>query len=153
MSKLQDYEITERVALLKKLRKALLSQREKFRRYLEVLEHQERDILEQDTEKLQAHAELEQSIVREIYSVQKVIDPLSQMYRMAYPDRHGDIPEIEASLVNLRQRVVERNRENQELLRHHMTGIRKEISDIRAKRPRRPGYRSQPAPSLVDITT
>ena len=153
MSELQDYVISERVALLKKLRKALLSQREKFRRYLEVLDHQERDILDNDTEKLEAHVELEQSIVREIYSVQKVIDPLTEMYRMAYPERKSDIPELEATLENLRERVVERNQENQDLLRRHMVVIRKEITDIRAKRTRRPAYRPQPAPSLVDITT
>ena len=153
METLHDYEITDRVAVLKKLRDALLSQREKFRRYLTVLEHQQQDIFEEDSEKLEAHVELEQSIVREIYAVQKVIDPLQDMYRMNYPQRESEIPAIEESLARLQERVLQRNRKNQNLLRDHMATLRHRIDDVRAVRARRSSFSGQPTPSLVDITT
>ena len=153
MAELHDYELSERVSILKRLREALLAQRDKFRKYLEVLDHLERDILEHDTEKLEAHVELEQAIMREIYAVQKVIDPLTDVYRMAYPTRETEIPEIERSLEALRDRVMERNRENRELLRDHVVVMRRKISDLRANRPNRPAFRSAPMPSLVDVST
>lgn len=151
MTTQHDYEVSERVAILKKLRKALLAQREKFREYLAVLERQETDIIERDADKLEAHVELEQMIVREIYSFQKVIDPLSEMYRIAYPAREHDVVELETSLEHLREQVLDRNQQNQELLKEYMVTLRRQIADIRSGRTRKLSYGGQPAPSLIDI--
>jgi hypothetical protein len=151
MSPLKDYEISERVAILHKLKRALLAQRDKFSRYLTVLEKQEEDIIERDTERLKAHVELEQSIVGEIFTFQKVIDPLKEIYRMAYPERETEIPKIEESLDHLRRIVLDRNEKNRDLLREHMGVIRKEIVDLRSRKGRKPAWSVPPAPSLIDV--
>lgn len=147
----RDYEVEERVSILKRLKRALQSQRDKFRAYLDVLARQEEDILARDVEKLQSHAELEQSIVREIYSIQRVIDPLKDMYEMAYPTRGFEIPELETTLHRLEAEVLDRNQRNQQLLKSHMVEIKREIADLRSRKLRKPT--SKPEPALIDITT
>jgi len=148
-----DYELAERVALLKKLRSLLSSQRDKFKQYLIVLERQEEDILAKDVDKLEARVDLEQSIAKDIFAFQKVVDPLREIYRMAYPLREQEIPELETSLDHLREQVLQRNKRNQELLKDRMVDLRREIADIRSRRTRRPSFAGRPEPSLIDITT
>ena len=145
-------DIERRVAILKRLRKYLKVQRERFHAYLDVLERQESDILNDNTEKLQAHVELEQSIVKEIYAFQKVIDPLEDMYRMAYPKREEEIPAIKKSLDHIKEQVLERNKNNQNLLREKMGNVRKKIGDIRTTRKLTSVLASEPTPTLIDTT-
>lgn len=153
MTALGEAEISERVAILKKLRAVLLAQRDKFYDYLNVLEHQENDIREADEEKLTAHMELEQSIVREIFSFQKIIDPLHDIYRIAYPQSDGDIQALESSLETLKTKVLDRNKRNQDLLRGRMTEIRKKIVDVRTNKRPNAVYSTQSEPTLIDIKT
>ena len=145
-------DIERRVAILKRLRKYLAIQRDKFHSYLDVLERQESDILNDNTEKLQAHVELEQSIVKEIYAFQKVIDPLEDMYRMAYPKREEEIPALKTSLEHIKEQVLERNKNNQNLLRDKMGDVRKKISDIRTTRKLTSVLAPEPTPTLIDTT-
>ncbi|MBR7064567.1 MAG: flagellar biosynthesis protein FlgN, partial [Treponema sp.] len=60
MSELTQQEFEERVAILKRFRTLLEQQRNKFREYLNVLEKHQESILEENTEALVAHTELEQ---------------------------------------------------------------------------------------------
>ena len=152
MPVLQEMDIERRVAILKRLRKYLAIQRDKFHSYLDVLERQESDILNDNTEKLQAHVELEQSIVKEIYAFQKVIDPLEDMYRMAYPKREEEIPALKTSLEHIKEQVLERNKNNQNLLRDKMGDVRKKISDIRTTRKLTSVLAPEPTPTLIDTT-
>ncbi len=154
MSSLKDAEFDERVAILRRLRKLLAAQRDKFREYLRVLDRQEQDIIRRDVEKLEAHVELEQSIVRDIFAFQKAIDPLTDMYRMAYPLQlhEEEIPVLRESLSHLKEGVLERNRRNQDLLRRHMGELRREIRDIRSRTLPK-SYSGRPEPCLIDITT
>ena len=147
-------EVTQRVAILKRLKKLLLAQREKFRTYLEVLEHQETDIAEEDTRKLQAHVDLEKSIVKEIYAFQKVIDPLQDMYRMAYPHREEEreVPAIRDSLERIKEEVLVRNRKNQALLDSSMSVVRGKIKGLRSLRKLSTILPAESTPSLIDTT-
>ena len=79
-AKLNDSEIAERVAVLKRFRSLLEQQRLKFREYLTVLEKQEKSISDENTDAVLQHTELEESIIAEIFTIQKVIDPLEYMY-------------------------------------------------------------------------
>ena len=146
-------EVDRRVAILTKLRENLLSQRNRFQRYLDVLEREEADIVEGDTERLEAHVELEKSVVSEIFAFQKAIDPLEDLYRAAYPHREAEIPVLKASLDGLKRKVLDRNKRNQELLRERMTHLRGKIMEVGAHRKLRSSFSSTPTPSLVDITT
>ncbi len=68
----------QRVAALRRFRELLVQQRAKFENYLMVLDHERADIESGDVDKLAAHVEIEEAIVSEIFTFQKVIDPSSR---------------------------------------------------------------------------
>jgi hypothetical protein len=154
MTALNDNELKQRVAILKRLKTLLTAQRDKFKSYLDVLEHQETDIIEGDTDKLEAHVALEKSIVKEIYAFQRVIDPLEDMYRMAYPRREeeNEVPAIRESLERIKEEVLSRNKQNQELLSRSMTAVREKIKGIRSFRKLNGVLTPESAPSFIDTT-
>ena len=125
---LNDSEIAERVAVLKRFRSLLEQQRLKFREYLKVLEQQEKSISDENTDAVLQHTELEESIIAEIFTIQKVIDPLEYMYtNICKNTDHSDIPHLKTDLDDLQ------NKKNRELLETHITGLRQQIASL--KRP------------------
>jgi len=154
MTALDTKEVKQRVAILERLKKLMLAQRDKFRTYLDVLENQEPDIANGDTRKLEAHVELEKSIVKEIYAFQKVIDPLQDMYRMAYPhkDEEGEVPAIRSSLERIKEEVLVRNKQNQDLLAKSMTVVRGKIKGLRSLRKLSGILPTESTPSFIDTT-
>ena len=81
---LSQEELDERVAILRRFRSLLEQQRNKFREYLLVLEKQEGTIEAEDPDAIIAHSELEEQIVRNIGSLQKVIAPMQQLYQTSH---------------------------------------------------------------------
>jgi hypothetical protein len=132
-AKLNDSEIAERVAVLKRFRSLLEQQRLKFREYLIVLEKQEKSISDENTDAVLQHTELEESIIAEIFTIQKVIDPLEYMYTNICKNEHSDIPHLKTDLDDLQKRVLAQNKRNRELLQTHITGLRQQIASL--KRP------------------
>ena len=118
-AKLNDSEIAERVAVLKRFRSLLEQQRLKFREYLTVLEKQEKSISDENTDAVLQHTELEESIIAEIFTIQKVIDPLEYMYTNICKNEHSDIPHLKTDLDDLQKRVLAQNKRNRELLQTH----------------------------------
>lgn len=147
-------ELAQRVAILKRFRELLVAQRERFRTYLEVLDRQ-KDVIEQGSaDDLIAHVELEEKIVADIFSVQKVIDPLEDMYRTVYPDGGAsEIPGLKSALEGLKAEAVVRTERNKELLSKRMTEIRSEIKTLRANpyAGRTSIYAGTGVPSMIDI--
>ena len=118
-------ELERRKAVLRRFRELLVQQREKFDHYLVVLDHEKTDIETGDIDKLVSHVELEEQIVSEIYTFQKVIDPLEDLYRASYPageasGESSEVPELKDTLVELRDEVLARNAENRVLLKRRM---------------------------------
>jgi hypothetical protein len=153
---LSPAELRQRVAVLKRFRELLQAQRDRFRAYLEVLDKQ-KDLIEQgDAEALTAHVDLEEKIVTDIFSIQKVIDPLEKMYHTLYPRETGpeaaDLPGLKNSLEGLKTEALERARRNKDLLSRRMDLIRGEIKNLR-KNPyhSRPSVYAAAAPALIDI--
>jgi hypothetical protein len=164
-------ELARRVAVLKRFRTLLTQQRDRFRSYLEVLDRQ-KDIIEKgDAGELLAHVELEEKIVADIFSIQKVIDPLEDMYHAALsgfaPPRAGmatgsgqslddDVPDLKAALEGLKNEAVIRSSRNKELLSRRMAELRAEIKTLRnnpyAASARGASFSDGQAASLVDIT-
>jgi hypothetical protein len=159
-------ELTRRVAILKRFRNLLTQQRDRFRSYLEVLDRQ-KDIIEGgNAEELLAHVELEEKIVADIFSIQKVIDPLEDMYHAAISgfnpqmvSREGqedssDVPSLKSALEDLKNEAVIRSTRNKELLSKRMVELRSEITALRsnpyAAKSRRSAYTGGSG-SLVDI--
>lgn len=150
-------ELNERVDILRRFKAALLAQRERFRRYLDVLEN---DAPSDGTtlDDLEFHVEMERSIVHEISTFEKTIEPLEHLYRAHDPEGAKQIPALRTALQRTREEVVRRTSSNQELLRAQIESLREEISELKIVRSRtiripdaaRPA--EQTARQLVDVT-
>jgi hypothetical protein len=160
-------ELARRVAILKRFRNLLTQQRDRFRSYLEALDKQ-KDIIEKgDPDELLVHVELEEKIVADIFSIQKVIDPLEEMYQTALsgfdPFRTAgkapfyssdDVPGLKAALEDLKHEAVIRSTRNKELLSRRMVELRAEIKSLRSNpyAARRSIFSGAGTASLVDIS-
>jgi flagellar biosynthesis/type III secretory pathway chaperone len=149
-----DEELGQRVAALRRFRELLVQQRAKFENYLKVLDHERSDIESGDVDRLAAHVEIEEAIVSEIFTFQKVIDPLERIYRAAYPAaaEDPDLPELRGTLEELKVEVLRRNAENRALLKRKMETVRSEIAGFRNPLSARSSvYARQGEGALVDI--
>ena len=135
MAELTQEELNERVALLRKFRSVLEQQRNKFQEYLTVLEKQQDSITKENPESLIAHTELEQQVVKNIANLQKVIVPMSKMYKQSVPMAHttedAGITQIQNELNDLQNRVLKQNQINRDLLREHIESIRNQIQNFK----------------------
>ena len=135
MAEITQQELDERVALLRKFRRLLEQQRNKFREYLNVLEKQENSITSENAETLIAHTELEQQVVKNIANLQKVIIPMAKMYKASVPMAHTDeelsINKIQNELNDLQSKVLKQNEINRDLLRGHIESIRAQIQNFK----------------------
>jgi len=147
------------VAVLRRFREALLRQRERFSRYLEMLEQQppgenDRDRHDRDRhdpEQLEIHVEMEQAIIHEIASIEQVIEPLQLMCREHDSEGAADIPKLQAALDRTRDEVLRRTVRSRELLKQEINSLRSEISGLRIMRRRQSLY-ATPEPTTVDIS-
>lgn len=133
---ISEEELNERVALLRRFKELLEKQRQKFRDYLNVLEKQETVIQNQDTEALLVHTEIEQQIVANISNLQKVIEPIEQMYIDTNLDSQSEslaveIPTLKTDLAKLQQDVLNQNSKNRELLKSQMAELREKIQGLK----------------------
>lgn len=167
MGAISPGELAQRVAILKRFRTLLTQQRDRFRSYLEVLDKQ-KDIIEKgDPDELLAHVELEEKIVADIFSIQKVIDPLEDMYRAAlsgFDSFHraplsvsrepAEVQSLKTALEGLKNEAVIRSTRNKELLSRRMAELRTEIKTLRNNpyAARRSGFSDSGTASLVDIS-
>ena len=152
---LSRQEIDQRVAVLKRFKALLQEQRKNFSDYLVVLETQERSIHEENIDALVHHTELEQSIIGDIFTIQKVIDPIEEMYRLGMPDKDDtEVVRLKSDLNKLQFQVIDQNQKNRELLQSRMADLRQEMISIK------PDYRyskqalskQEVSASLVDIS-
>ena len=152
-------ELDQRVAILRRFRALLVEQRDHFRAYLEELDNQ-KDVIETGSaEQLIAHVELEEKIVADIFAIQKVIEPLDEMYRAAGGSgsaKTGEIRGLKSALEGLKKEAALRSGRNKDLLSRRMAEIRAEIETLRANPYRSGGTysaKNRPAaPALIDIT-
>ena len=162
-------ELAQRVAVLRRFRTLLQEQRDRFYSYLDVLDKQQ-DIIEAGSaEDLLTQVELEEKIVADIFSIQKVIDPLEDMYQAVIsgfspsaggtaafqPGGADDVPDLKAALEDLKNEAVIRSTRNKELLSRRMVELRSEIKALRdnpyAANARRSAFSGGGSASLVDI--
>jgi len=147
-------EVDRRVALLKRLKTTLTEQREKFHKYMLVLDAEKVSIEDDKVETLRAQVELEENLVAEIRSFQKVIDPLEAVWRQSYTVDDQEVAQLKQSLAHLKTQVLEKNQMNRTLLSARMAHLQNEIQRVRPNVRGRNPYTGQRAVStLVDITT
>ena len=150
---LTEEEVAHRVAVLKRFRELLVEQRNRFQEYLVVLDKQ-KDVIEAgDADALLSHVELEEKIVSDIFSIQKVLDPLEDLYRASFPERETEVPKLKEALEELKNEAVQRSQRNKNLLSEQMDKLRNEIKTLRNNpfAARRSIYDNSGAASLVDI--
>lgn len=153
-------ELDERVAILRNFRSLLEKQRNKFQEYLLVLEKQQDSISAENPESLIAHTELEQQVVKNIANLQKVIVPMTKMYKTVSNSPEGisskesePITALQNELSELQHKVLKQNEINRDLLRDHIESIRSQIQSFNNPyRNARSVYaQKQPVASLVEI--
>ncbi|GHV70755.1 hypothetical protein AGMMS49928_19750 [Spirochaetia bacterium] len=151
---LQPPVVQQRVAILKRFRELLKSQRDRFKTYLDTLESQKKAIENGSADEIVSHVDLEEQIVADIFSIQKVIDPLNDMYRaLAKSGENDDVPDLKAALEGLRTEAAARSKRNQELLSRRMTTLNTEIASARPLNPYRGKslYTQTGAGTVIDI--
>ncbi|MDR0444401.1 MAG: flagellar biosynthesis protein FlgN [Treponema sp.] len=159
-------ELAQRVAILRRFKTLLTQQRDRFRNYLDVLDKQQHVIENGSAEDLLTYVEIEEKIVADIFSIQKVIDPLEEMYYQVVSDykpgksklkveNADEVPTLKAALDNLKSEAVMRSTKNKELLSKRMVELRTEIKTLRnnpyTASSRRSNFSDTNTASLIDI--
>ena len=138
---LSQEELNERVAILKRFRSLLEQQRNKFQEYLRVLESQEGKIESEDGESIAAHAQLENQIVENLASLQKVIVPMQGMYQAIMPGvpvaDNATVERLQLDLANLQKQVLAQNERNRSLLQTQMGKIKNQLGTMNLMNPYR----------------
>jgi len=153
---ISDSELAQRVAVIKRFKELLMQQRERFRSYLALLDKQRQLLIGIDSaDEIIAHVELEEQIVADIFSLQKVIDPMEVMYNSVSPYLPAnDVPELKATLEDLKNQAAVRSGQNRDLISRRMEEINKGLQAIKNNpffsKARFSLYKNA-APSIVDI--
>ncbi len=162
---LTQAEIDQRAAVLRRFKKLLEEKRNKFREYLAALEQQEKSISEGNMEQVERQSVLEDYIVSELYTIQRVIDPIEEMYREIHrkkdvpggantAEEEKFIPKLQADLEKLQADIMEQNKKNRDLLKSGMAEVRKEISSLKKPFQKKNVYAAESGnASIIDIQT
>lgn len=139
-------------AIARRLQDMLLRQREKFQQYLGLLDREGLSIENGDVGSLQTYLCMEKGLIADIQALRKVIDPLEEMYKAAYPRSEKTVPPLKEELEKMGDQIKERNSRNRAALESRMCRLKEEISGLRVW-PRANSLYPETVPSLVDIST
>ena len=168
---LSPAELSQRVALIKRFKELLKAQRDRFSAYLDALDRQKDAIQGGTADDLIRHVELEEKIVEDIFSIQKVIDPLEKMYQsikshspsdpksrsgIQKPEEKSGLEEVSGlkeALEGLKAEAVIRSEQNRALLAKRMAELRAEIKSLRSSSVlrRRNGFDIADSATKIDI--
>lgn len=153
---LTEEELNERIAIVKRFRSLLEQQRAKFQEYLFVLEKQHDEIEADNTDSMYAHTDLENQIVSNIQSLQKVIVPMQELYKSTSNSKFDDasIKQIQSDLDSLQNKVSIQNKKNRELLQIRMNVVKTQMNSVVMNNPyrgRRSIYADRQSGSVISI--
>ncbi|MBR1637880.1 MAG: flagellar export chaperone FlgN [Treponema sp.] len=135
MAAISQEELEERVAIIHRFKALLEQQRGKFQEYLTVLEKQQDSITAENPDNLLAHTELEQQIVRNLSSLQKVIVPMKKLYNANSSadaaQEDAEIKKIQDDLSDLQMKVLRQNEINRDLLKIHIDQLKNQMSNFK----------------------
>ena len=158
-------ELNQRVAVLKRFKELLKTQRDRFQAYLTALDKQKDVIQSGSTDDLIRHVELEEKIVADIFSIQKVIDPLEEMYQAVTVKKpakssqkssakeagEDEVISLKEALDGLKAEAIVRSERNRELLAKRMAELRSEINSMKRNSYARRKFETSTGPSYIDI--
>ena len=133
----QSFDDEIRPRLASRLRAFLLCQENLLKKYIKILDLLRTDLLEENLDHLQEHTLMEQSVLREISSIQRAAAALSAQF----PDWNSAQPELvphRDSVCSLAALAGGRNRENQTLILRRLPELKEQISRVR--KPHLPGF-------------
>ena len=145
-------EVKQKKSISIKLRKILIRQLEKYKSYRNLLEQEEKAIIKGDTDKIEVYIQLEHSIIREIYSIQKIIHPLEKSFFKVSPENEELIEKLHNSIEQMRKQVLLKNKSNRILLKKQLTFLKQEINSLRVKIKSNSHHFNLDTPAVVDIT-
>jgi len=165
-------ELSQRVAVIKRFKELLKAQRDRFQAYLNALDKQKDVIQTGSTDELLRHVELEEKIVQDIFSIQKVIDPLEKMYQSVRLETPAGTPmgtskkgaptldkdsgedeviSLKEALDGLKAEAAVRSEQNRELLAKRMAELRSEIKSLKKNAYASRHFDNTPPPSYIDL--
>ena len=159
-------ELSQRVAVIKRFKELLKSQRDRLETYLDAMDKQKDVIQTGTTDDLIRHVELEEKIVSDIFSIQKVIDPLEKMYNEATGSENmflaakktkdqghdgEEVISLKDALEGLKSEAIIRSERNRLLLSKRMAEIRSEIKSLKSSAYVQRRLNNDPAPSFIDM--
>ncbi|MDR1466228.1 MAG: flagellar biosynthesis protein FlgN [Treponema sp.] len=147
-------ELKERVAVVKRFRKLLYEQRERFRSYLNVLDKQKTVIEKGNAEDILSHIEIEEKMLSDIFSIQKVLTPLEPLYRTSVNTvKAPDVVKIQSALENLKIEANLKVKQNRDILETRMKELKEQLEVLQnnpyARRAIR--FREGDTASFVDM--
>ncbi|MFW6362541.1 MAG: hypothetical protein ACOC0D_01740 [Spirochaeta sp.] len=148
-----DQDITQREAILRRLRHMLEQQRERFQEYLVVLDRQQTAINQDSVDFLAQQVEMETAVLEQIIQTQKTIVPLEQMYQelsreSVFP---ADISELQKNLTDMRIRISSHNEGNRARLSERIEQMRMKASQLRVPNRHASPYAAISGGQMVDI--
>jgi hypothetical protein len=151
-------ELRRRRGTLERLGEMLRTQRDRLQDYLALLDNQQAAILRSDTGVLLSYVELEESMVKDILNLQKVIEPLERLRRdlagFGVPaEAETELGALKAAVERLGKEAAANAARNRGLLAGRMAEISAEIKSLRGNphAARRSIYAEDNAPRMIDI--
>ncbi|MDR2151006.1 MAG: flagellar biosynthesis protein FlgN [Spirochaetaceae bacterium] len=144
-------KVQERAAAIERLRDVLHKQRDCFSAYLAILKRQKTALEQGNVEAAGVYVALEEQIVADIFSLQKVITPLESWYRRIEPQK--DIMQLKAALSDLCDQSISLSKQNRTLLLSRMNTVRSAIQSIQKNPYRLRHYDSGMSALMLDMTT
>ena len=150
---MSEGELARYAAISWRLKDLLNQQIDQFRSYVTALEKQQAAIESGKEEHILAYIEIEERMVTGIFSMQKVIDPLEDMYHAIVPP--DDISTLKSALEDLKNQAITQSAHNKNLIATLMADISGEIESLRndplAIAARRFIHHNAGTASLIDI--
>ncbi|MDR1216439.1 MAG: flagellar biosynthesis protein FlgN [Treponema sp.] len=126
-------ELQKRVAVIKRFRELLCEQRERFRSYLNILDKQKPVIEKGSAEDILSHIEIEEKMLSDIFSIQKVLTPLEPLYRTSIKTVEApDVAKIQSALENLKTEASLKVKQNRDTLEIRMNELKEQMEVLRS---------------------
>jgi flagellar biosynthesis/type III secretory pathway chaperone len=137
--------------LVKKIRDNLVSQKERLTTYLKVLDEENNDIKASDSDKLLEHISIERSIIEELNSFKKVLEPLDLIYNNSPYKKDNTISNLKSKLEQLTTDIKDKQSVNIDLLTNTVDNIGKRLEEISAQNKKNKATYDNIRSSYVDI--
>lgn len=134
-----ESNVMENRAIIERFKTLLISERSKFNEYLTLLDKESQSLLAggitSDSTKLGEYTAMGNQMIESISNLQKVIVPFFKMYSsIASADCAASkaiVTSLQADLIVLKAKVLEKNKKTRELLLERMSATQKQLESFK----------------------